>query len=193
MQDGRENGIMVGIVMDLDDPEKIGRVKVKYPHLADQPSDWARLVTLMAGPERGAFFRPEVNDEVLVAFEHGDPRRPYILGALWSKADVPPKDDGQTTENNWRFIRSRSGHLIKLNDTHGSETIEIIDKDGERRVVLDSAGRKIQIFCGAGDIEVKADTNITIEASTVRVKATGNMNLEADGILTLKGATVNIN
>src|SRR5215212_313772 len=98
------NGIVIGLVIDLKDEENIGRVKVKYPHLEDQPSDWARLASPMAGNKRGTFFRPEVGDEVLVAFEHGEPRRPYIIGALWSKVDPPPPDDGDTEKNNWRFI-----------------------------------------------------------------------------------------
>ena len=66
------NGIVVGIVTDLEDPDGLGRVQLTYPHLEDQKSQWARLVSPMAGAERGTFFRPEVEDEVLVAFEHGD-------------------------------------------------------------------------------------------------------------------------
>lgn len=182
-----ENGIRIGIVSDLDDPERLGRVRVTYPTLDDQVSDWARLVSPMAGKERGFFFRPEVDDEVLVAFEEGDPRRPYILGALWSKPDQPPPDDGQASQNNWRFIRSRSGHIIKLDDTSGGEKIELIDKDGQRRVVIDSANQKIQVICEQGDIEVQAGSgSVTIEATTVTVKASGNMSLEAGGNLKLE-------
>jgi uncharacterized protein involved in type VI secretion and phage assembly len=194
MQGQQENGIVIGIVTTLDDPQRLGRVRVRYPDLNDQPSDWARLVTPMAGADRGLFLRHEVDDEVLVAFEHGDPRRPYILGGLWSKADKPPADDGQPTENNWRFIMSRSGHLIKLDDTEGQETIEIVDKDGARRVVIDSAARKIQVICESGNVEVKAGAgSVTVEAVSIEVKATGNMTLEAAGTMTIKGATVNIN
>jgi uncharacterized protein involved in type VI secretion and phage assembly len=148
--------IMAAEVADLDDPEKLGRVRVRYPHLDNQLSDWARLVTLMAGPDRGVFFRPQQGDEVLVALEHNDPRRPYILGSMWSKVDTPPRDDGQPTQNNWRFFKSRSGHIIKLDDTQGKEKIEIIDKDGARKVVIDSAAQKIQVICDSGDVEVKA-------------------------------------
>jgi uncharacterized protein involved in type VI secretion and phage assembly len=191
----QENGIVIGLVTDLQDPENLGRVRVKFPHLADQPSDWARLASPMAGKDRGLFMRPEVDDEVLVAFEHGDPRRPYIIGALWSKTDTPPADDGKPKENNWRFIKSRSGAIIKLNDTNGSETVEVIDKTGSLKIVLNSAKKKIQVTADSGDIEVKAGAgNIKIEAaSNVEIKATGNMNLEASGTMTIKGATVNIN
>jgi uncharacterized protein involved in type VI secretion and phage assembly len=194
MQGQRENGIVIGIVTDLNDPDRLGRVKVTYPHLNDEKSYWARLVTLMAGRDRGVFFRPEVDDEVLVALEHGDPRRPYILGALWSKTDTPPADDGQPTENNWRFMKSRSGHIIKLDDSQSAEKIEILDKDGARKVIIDSAGQKIQIICDTGNIEVKAGAgSVKVEATEVEVKATANMTLQAQGRMTITGATVNIN
>jgi uncharacterized protein involved in type VI secretion and phage assembly len=190
----KENGIMVGIVTSLDDPERIGRVKVKYPHLEDQQSDWARLVTGMAGPDRGLFLRPEVEDEVLVVFEQGDPRRPYILGSLWSKPDKPPADDGQPTKNNWRFLKSRSGHIIKLDDTQGKEKIEIIDKDGARKIVVDSSAQKIQITCDTGDVEVSAKSGtVKVNAMTVDIEAQGNMTLQASGTMTIKGSIVNIN
>ena len=188
------NGIVIGIVTDLNDPERLGRVRVKYPYLEDQVSDWARLVTQMAGADRGMFFRPEVEDEVLVAFELGDVRRPYILGSLWSATDTPPKDDGQPVENNWRFIKSRNGHLVKLDDTQGKEKIEIIGSDGQRQIVFDIAAQKIQVTCDTGDVEVSAAAGkVKVDALTVEVKASGNMTLEATGTMTIKGATVNIN
>jgi uncharacterized protein involved in type VI secretion and phage assembly len=190
----RDNGILIGLISNLDDPEKIGRVKVKFPELGNVESDWARLATLMAGAGRGTFFRPEVDDEVLVAFEHGDPRRPYIVGCLWSQADGPPPDDGQPTQNNWRCIVSRSGHTIRLDDTQGKERIEVIDKDGERQVIIDSANRKIQVICATGDVEVKAGAgSIKVEATTVEISATGNMTLNANGTMIIKGQSVLIN
>ncbi len=190
----RDNGLVVGVVVDLDDPGRLGRVMVEYPWLEGQVSGWARLVVPMAGPERGFHFRPEVGDEVMVAFERGEPRRPYVLGALWSKVDPPPADDGDHPANNWRFIVSRSGHVFKLDDTPGAERIEIIDKDGQRKVIVDSSGSKIQILCETGDIEVTATTgNVSVEGVQVDVKAKANMNLEATGVMTIKGSVVNIN
>jgi uncharacterized protein involved in type VI secretion and phage assembly len=192
--DPQANGIVIGVVSDLEDPENLGRVKVKFPHLDDQEGDWAKLVSLMAGPDRGVFFRPEVEDEVLVALEHGDYRRAYVLGALWSKTDKPPADDGNAAENNWRFIKSRSGHIIKLDDKQGSELIEITDKTGDHQIIIDSANKKIQVTCKSGDVEVSAKSgSVKVEATTVEIKASGDMNLEATGTMTIKGATVNIN
>ena len=197
MSERPENGIVIGVVCDLNDDDNLGRVRVRFPHLDGEMSDWARLSSPMAGAGRGAFFRPEKDDEVLVGFEHGDPRRPYILGSVWSQVDQPPKDDGNKTQNNWRFIQSRSGHILKLDDTSGKEKIEFIDKDGKRRIVIDSANRKIQILCdsAAGDIEIKAPaSDVKIEAATITVKATTSLTLESDGVVTISGKTaVNIN
>lgn len=194
MANPQDNGIMVALVTDLDDPEGLARVKVKYPTLEDQESDWARLATPMAGGSRGVFFRPEVDDEVLVAFEHGDPRRPYIVGGLWSKTDTPPPDDGNATQNNWRQIVSRSGHIIRMDDTAGAEKIEIIDKGNALKVVIDSANSKIQVECQTGDVEVTASAgSVKVNATTVDIQASGNMTLQASGTMTIKGAMVNIN
>lgn len=190
---GHGTNIVIGTVESLDDPLKLGRVRVKLVCL-DVLSDWARLVSPMAGKGRGTFFRPEVDDEVLVAFEQGDPRRPYVLGALWSSEDQPPADDGRPTQNNWRQIKSRSGHIIKLDDTSGAERIELIDKDGERTVVIDSAGKKIQVVCQTGDVEVTARAgNVKVNAQSIELKASSTLDIEAGKTLTIKGKTVNIN
>jgi len=188
------NGIVIGLVSSLEDEANLGRVKVTYPHLDGVESYWARLASPMAGPKRGTFFRPEVGDEVLVAFEHNDPRRPYILGALWSQEDQPPPDDGNQKANNWRFIRSRSGHVILLDDTPGKEKIVLVDKDNKRQIIIDSANQKIQVLCDLGDVEVKAPSgNVLIEASNVTVRANQTLTLESNVTTNVKGGTVNIN
>jgi uncharacterized protein involved in type VI secretion and phage assembly len=188
------SGVLIGIVSSLDDPEHLGRVKVRYPTRGDQESDWVRLVAAGAGKGRGFFSRPEKDDEVVVIFEEGHPHRAYVLGGVWSKVDPPPKDDGQDADNNWRFLRSRSGLVIKLDDTQGAERIEIADQDGQRRVVLDAANQKIQVICEQGDVEVKAGSgSVKVEAATIEITATGNLAIEAKGALKLKGATVDIN
>jgi uncharacterized protein involved in type VI secretion and phage assembly len=186
-------GIAVGVVSNNQDPDGGARVKVTFPWLSDEEeSHWARVASFMAGAERGAYFLPEVGDEVLVAFEHGDVSRPYVIGVLWNGQDPPPaaNDDG---ENNLRVIKSRSGHLIKLDDTKGSEKIEIIDKGGENAVTWDTGSNKITVAAGQ-DIEVKAGSGkILLEATSIEIKASGEATIEASGTLTLKGATVNIN
>jgi uncharacterized protein involved in type VI secretion and phage assembly len=189
----RENGIVIGTVVDLNDPEQIGRVKLKLPQYEDQSTAWARISSPMAGKSRGFFFRPEVDDEVLVAFENGDMRRPYVLGALWSKVDTPPAHDAEP-KNNWRCIVSRSGHILRFDDTDGSEKIEIIDKSGSHKIVIDSANSKIQIVCDSGDVEVSAPSGaFKVNAQTVEIKASGQMNVQAGAALKIQGATVDIN
>lgn len=187
------NGIVTGIVSSLEDPDGLGRVQVTFPHLGNQKSNWARLASPMAGAQRGLFMRPEKDDEVLVAFEQNDPRRPYILGSLWSTKDKPPKDDGKPKENNIRFLRTRSGHVLRFDDTKGKEKIEIISNDSKRKIVIDTSSDKIQIVCDKGDIEVTAGGNLKVEAAAVEIKAQGDMKLEASGKMTIKGATVAIN
>ena len=134
---------------------------------------------------------------MLVAFEHGDPRRPYVLGALWSKVDQPPPDDGDPTQNNWRFFRSRSGHMIRFDDTQGAEKIEI---DRQGRQAHDRHRQR-----GASSIESHCDERrrrgrarqagkVTIEATTVDINATRRHDPDAPtGRMTIKGATVDIN
>jgi uncharacterized protein involved in type VI secretion and phage assembly len=195
MCDQDRNSIVVGIVTRLDDDDNIGRVKVRYPTMEDQESHWARMATLMAGPGRGAFFKPEPGDEVLCAFEHNDPRRPYVLGGLWSKTDAPPTDDGDQEKNNWRFFKSRSGHVIKLDDTSGSEKIELIDKDNKHVIAVDSAADSIRVESKSGNVEVTASGGkVTVSATTVEISASGDMTLSAGGTMTIKGSSaVDIN
>lgn len=191
----RKNGIVIGIVTSLDDPERLGRVKVRYPHLDDTESDWARVASPMAGKERGLFMRPDVDDEVLVVQEQTDFRRSYIVGCLWSKVDTPPPDDGNAVQNNWRFFRSRSGHLMKFDDTSGSELIEFEDKDGAFRIVIDSANKKVRLEADDGDIEVTASAGVTIKAESVKVEAStvevkgDTVSVEAAQTLDLKAGT----
>jgi uncharacterized protein involved in type VI secretion and phage assembly len=169
----RINGVVVGIVTNNSDDKHPGCVRLTFPWLNDSDeSNWARLCSFMAGPDRGALFLPEVGDEVLVAFEHGDPRFPYVLGALWNGKDKPPQGN-----NDVRVIKSRSGSVIRLTDAHGAEKIEITDKDGNA-ITIDSAADKITLSAPNGTIRLEA-MKIEIEAKTTA---------------TLKGpAAVNIN
>lgn len=190
---GRIYGVVVGIVSNNQDPENLGRVRMKFPWLSDDhESGWARMAALMAGKGRGAYFLPEVEDEVLVAFEHGDVRFPYVVGGMWNGQDAPPANnsDGQ---NNIRVIHSRSGHLIRLDDTDGSEKIEIIDKTGNNSVTIESATNNITITC-TGTLKLQADQGIEITSQAgVKVTANTTLDMEASAEAILKGSMVNIN
>jgi uncharacterized protein involved in type VI secretion and phage assembly len=194
-------GLVVGIVTNNQDPDGLGRVKVRFPWLsASEESHWARVATPMAGASRGMYFLPEVDDEVLVAFEQGDLRFPYVLGALWNGKDAPPadNDDGK---NNVRIIRSRSGHVIKLNDEDGKETIEIIDKSEKNSIVIDTAKNTLTITTDKDITLSAAQGTIKLDAQKVEIKSSADLKIEAgagldvkaSGTLNIKGATVNIN
>jgi uncharacterized protein involved in type VI secretion and phage assembly len=198
---GRIYGVVVGIVTNNQDPDSLGRVKVKFPWLSDvDESAWARLAAPMAGKQRGVFFLPEVDDEVLVAFEHGDVRAPYVLGALWNGQDSPPVTNADG-KNNVRIITSRSGHVVKLNDENGKETIEIVDKSKKNSVVIDTAKGTVTVTADQGITLSAANGTIKLDAqkveiassATTKLNAGSTMNVEASGTMTIKGSTVNIN
>lgn len=189
---GRTVGVVPAVVTNNDDPDKQGRVKVKFPWLNDQEeSDWAWVVASFAGKKRGVFFLPEVGDEVLMAFEYGEYTRAYVLGSVWSGVDTPPTDDGDGRDR--RVFRSRSGHIVRIDDTSGSEKIEILDKTGKNTVTVDSSANTITIASDK-DIVLKAPQGtVKIDAQKFELKASGEAKLEASGTMTVKGATVNIN
>jgi uncharacterized protein involved in type VI secretion and phage assembly len=138
---------------------------------------------------------------VLVAFEHGCVDHPYILGSLWNGRDEPPESN-QDGQNNHRTLRSRSGHVVRFNDRDGSETIEIIDKSGQNRIVISSAENSITVQA-QGDITIKstsgklaltAATGIELKSQAgVDIQAAQSINLKASAQITVKGATIHLN
>ena len=192
-QRDRYQGVAVAIVTNTADPEGMGRVKVSLPWMGDDiETTWARLATPMAGSDRGMYFPPEVDDEVLVAFEHGSPSTPYVLGGLWNGKDLPP-DSNTDGANDRRVIVSRSGQVIRFNDKEGEEGIEIVDADATTSIVINSNDHTITVKAGA-DITIEAaDGTLTLQAREVKVRAEQSMELEADATMTIKGQTVNIN
>lgn len=121
----RVYGAVVGLVTNNKDPEKRGRIKVKFPWMTnDEESHWARIATMDAGKDRGSWWIPEVNDEVLCVFEHGDVNFPYVIGGLWNGKDTPPTtgragDFNQDGKDNLRFIKSRDDHLLIFDEPRG--------------------------------------------------------------------------
>jgi uncharacterized protein involved in type VI secretion and phage assembly len=198
-------GVVVGIVTNNNDDEGLGRIKVKFPWLSDSDESWwARIAAPMAGKDRGIYFLPEVDDEVLVAFDQGDVRFPYIIGALWNGQDVPPESkpldsDGKVIR---RVIKSRSGHIIRLDDSDGAEKIEIIDKTEKNSITIDTSANNISIKAD-GDITLESDlgkvvikgqiVEIQSTAQDVKIEAKNTMDLKAGPQLNIKGGIVNIN
>ncbi len=185
-------GMVVALVTNNDDPDKLGRVKLKFPWLSDSyESDWARMVQLGAGPNSGAVFLPEVNDEVLVAFEFGDVRRPYVVGNLYNGRDKPKLGSGLFDHGKVKrrgFI-SRRGHQAIFLDDAGKSGIALITSNGKLKVTLNESRSEIQIFC-QGKIMLKAQGDLTLDSqSNLKLTAQQGITLEAQTQLGLKGNT----
>ena len=187
-------GVVVAIVTNNDDPEGLGRVKVKYPWLSDEAeSFWARVAAPGAGPDTGLVMLPAVNDEVLVAFEHGDVRFPVILGGLWNGQDKPPLGDGLFDAG--RVKRSgyvsRTGHRLIFFDGDDETGIALLSADDNFKVSLNQTKKELHIVAKgklvieAETLEIKIDRDAKIEAQQVELKASGQMKL--------KGGTLALN
>jgi phage protein D/phage baseplate assembly protein gpV len=213
------DGVVIGVVTNINDPDKMGRVKVKFPWLDEgQESDWARLVGAGSGKDRGWMVVPEVDDEVLVAFEHGDISRPYIIGGLWNSKDTVPVtavDGGKVVH---RAFKTRLGHIVEFKDdggpgyiqikSAGGHTININDTDKYIRiksqshtVVLDDQGKAVKIESG-GDVEIKGPGGkLTISSGGVQLTSNSGLTVQANSMLdvkssaalTIQGAMVKIN
>lgn len=175
-------GAYTALVTDLNDPDGQGRVRIRLPWSPDigdaSYEAWARVATLMAGPDRGSWFVPDIEDEVLVIFESGDVRRPYVVGALWNGQDGPPEAMDAAGENNIKTIRSRSGVTITIDDAAGVERL-VLETPGRQRITLEDAGSAIEIADRSGNvvkldpsgISISAVSKVKVEASTVEVSA----------------------
>jgi uncharacterized protein involved in type VI secretion and phage assembly len=170
-----------------------GDVKVKYTSVGDQvESNWARVVTLGAGSQRGMTFLPEINDEVLVGFEGGDARRPVILGGLYNGKDVPAEFGVQNNTVSRRRITSRLGHFIEFGDgtDPASQHIDLLLSDGKSRVRLGKdnltatvpAGTPVSIASGDSSIKFGQDGSITIAAKKVVIKSETDVEISATNV-----------
>lgn len=149
----RINGVVVGLVVDVDDPESLGRIRVNFPWLAGEPqSNWCRVITPLAGVDHGVYFAPEIDSEAVIAFEQGDFNFPYIVGYVWNGDTSLPEAEPQQ-----RTIRSVTGNVIVLDDRDGEEGITITDKHGNSIVMnkdgIEIKGKKITI---TAETELKA-------------------------------------
>jgi phage protein D/phage baseplate assembly protein gpV len=200
----RYGGAVVGIVTDTQDPQHWGRVKVKFPWMTDDAdSEWARVMGIGAGNEAGLFVVPAVDDEVLVLFEQGDFRRPFVIGGLWNGRDAPPPEapgsgDERPLVRTWR---SREGHHITVYD-NADNKIEIVTQGGHQ-FVLDDANGEITLKTSGGLVLTLVDGGgrVTLEGNEISIKANGNlkvesganMDLQAGGQVNIKGALINLN
>jgi uncharacterized protein involved in type VI secretion and phage assembly len=195
---GFARGVAVALVTQNQDPDGLGRVRVRFPWFDDTESFWARLSTPMAGKDRGLVLIPEVDDEVLVAFEREDLRFPYILGGVWNGVDTPPiaNDDGN---NDKRMFKSRKGHTL-LFDDGAQGVVELRHENGgvvklgdDEILVDDGQGNIVSINNKSGAMKLQASGSLEIKAATITIEATGTLELKANATMTIRGALVNIN
>lgn len=187
-------GVVTGIVTNIQDPDGLSRVKVKISQLDGKiESNWARLTTFMAGNGRGAFFLPEVGDEVLVVFEFGDINRPYVIGALWNGIDKPPVPKGGEQQNNLRVLKSRSGHSITFDDKDGQEKIVIADQTAKNRIEFNTQSNSINIVSAQDIILSAPNGKVTIGAGEIAIESDKDIDVKAKGNSNIKGATINLN
>jgi uncharacterized protein involved in type VI secretion and phage assembly len=197
-------GLVVAIVTGNADPQDLARVKLRFPWLDDSyESHWARVALPGAGPDSGLVFLPEVGDEVLVAFEHGDVRRPYVIGGLWSGVDKPPLgdalfDDGHVRR---RGIVSRSGHKFVFFDDASKSGIGLLSGDNSIRISMNQTGTQLSLHSDGtvevrskGDMTLKADGNLTIKAgANLELEGGANVKLKGGAIVDIDGALIQLN
>ena len=185
---GRWYGVYPALVSDIKDPDGQGRVKVTLPWSPDAGNGgyeaWVRLATLM-GNKRGSWFIPDRNDEVLVAFEGGDPRRPYVVGGLWNGSDTPPASMDGDGKNNRKVLCSRNGVTISLDDTPGQESM----------VLKTPGGQTITLQDGPGSVVITDSNNnaVRLEAQGVTVISMGTVTVQGGSQVTLTAGMVSVN
>jgi len=199
-------GVFVGIVTNNDDPDKLGRVKLKFPWMSDSyESDWARVAQVGAGPQSGVIFLPEVGDEVLCIGEFGDLRRVYVLSPIHNSVDTPMLGDGLVDGGKVkrRGVVSRKGHKLIFFDDPGTAGIALISSDGNLKVSLNETSSEITIHCkgkvtletDSDDISLKSGANVTIEAQG-NVKVSGSSGVKVDGgggMVEMSGSLIKLN
>ncbi|MBN8442658.1 MAG: type IV secretion protein Rhs [Thauera sp.] len=176
-------------VVDINDPESRDRVQIRLYAFDDVDGQdaplWARVVCPFAGADRGAFFMPDVDDEVLVVFVQGDPRHPLVVGGLWNGANAAPASLSGGT-NQFKRIRSKNGVVVTLDDQQGQEKLVLETPAGQKLTLSDGPG-KVRVEDSNGNSVVMESSGITITAAAqVKVEA-ANVKVSA-GMVTVDAA-----
>jgi len=192
-------GLLAGVVTNVNDPEKLGRVKVKIPTLGDEvETRWARVASPGGGPTRGLELLPEVNDEVLVGFEFGDMQRPVVLGGLWNSKDALPEAaavaDGKVKKRTWK---SRLGHTVEMTDDDSAPTLIITHSGQSTKIELTKDALNITtdkaLTVKGKDVTVQATGDLSLKGQKVEVNASAGMTLKAGADMTIKGTQIKLN
>ena len=170
------NGVYSASVVDNRDPDGLGRVLVRVSAPTDVLAGdlWARVATMMAGRNRGTWFVPEVGDEVLVAFERGDVKEAYVIGALWNAKSRPPAESPADV----KLIRSRNGITLRIRDDRNNNALVLETPGGQRITLQDNPGSvRVEdangnsVMLSASGMTVNASAAVTVNASRVEVSA----------------------
>lgn len=193
----RYYGVLVGTVTNNQDPLQLGRIKVQIPALfeTNNDSNWAPMLMPAASTQGdhsyGIYALPEIDDRVLVAFEHGLPDRPFVLGSFWGFGAKPPEKN-ESKSNDIRLIRSRSGHQIVLDDTQGQEKITVSDQSGHNKIVIDVANNKMTLIAEQ-EIEIQAKQKIAFNSGgDFLIECAGQFELKVGGSSKLSADASNI-
>jgi uncharacterized protein involved in type VI secretion and phage assembly len=177
-------GVYSASVLDNRDPEGLARVLVRVsPESASISEVWARVATMMAGRNKGTLFLPEIGDEVLVAFERGDVRAPYVIGSLWNAKARPPAGDPGTT----KLIRSRSGVTLRIHDAGDNSSSLVIETSGGQRITLQDGPSSVHVEDSNGNSITLAPSGVTINASAKVVVNASTVDLNAGTITVTAG------
>jgi uncharacterized protein involved in type VI secretion and phage assembly len=199
-------GVFVGQVTNNDDPQHLGRLKLKFPWLSDSyESDWARVAAVGAGPNSGVMFLPEVDDEVLCACEFGDLRRVFVLSPLHNGKDTPNLGTGLVDGGKVkrRGVVSRKGHKLVFLDDSSKSGIALISSDGNLKVSLNEtsgaitihAKGKVTLQTDSDDIVLNSGANVTIQAQG-NVSVSGPSGVKVDGgggVVEMSGSLIKLN
>ena len=207
------SGLQIGLVTQLqDDPKKEERILVRLPIInPEEQGIWARVASLDAGENRGAFFRPEIGDEVIIGFINDDPSEAIVLGMLHSSAKPAPiiaSDDnhekGFFTRNEMKILFNDDDESITISNKNGNKVfikndgIELEDTNGNK-IIMNSDGIEIisikdLSFSASQDISIIADLNIDQKAGVnCNIEASANAEFSAGATSSIKGSMVNIN
>lgn len=199
------SGVCPAVVTNINDPDKLGRVKVKLLNLdlPDYETDFIRVVTPMSGSGWGMLFFPNVGDEVLVGFCGGDISRAYVLGSLWNKNFKMPVEIKE--DNPIRMIQTKAGHKLLFDDTDGKEGVTVQTKgellvkldDGKNSITIQDKGGKniVKIDSANGTIAIQAEKKVSISAGSTKInmESGGSLLVSSDSSAKIKSSKITVN
>jgi uncharacterized protein involved in type VI secretion and phage assembly len=172
---GRLRGSYLAEVVSVDDPDRRNRVQVRLYAFdgvdAQDAALWARVAVPFAGADRGAFFLPDVGDEVLVTFVQGDPRLPVVIGGLWNGRDSAPETLGGDRVDRWTIVGKAGTRIAIVEENASTATISLTTPGGVSATFTDEGGGRIELEAAGSTVKLES-SGITVQTSgTVKVQA----------------------